>query len=207
MGVVGKNRREVLGGQSQPARADELLRDDADLSKEDPVIGTQRAYLTLLFNKYRGPLYRYITGMVSSKEDAADLLQESYYRLLRHSSVVRLEVVARAYLFRIATNLARDYFRRRTSHCVEQHVDIARTGIPSESLNPERELGWDQTLASVRTGIRELAPLTRRVFLLSRLKNKTYPEIAALLGISTRTVERRMSEAIEALASRIGKSI
>jgi DNA-directed RNA polymerase specialized sigma24 family protein len=45
--------------------------------------------------------------------------------------------------------------------------------------------------------------MTRRIFLLSRFRGKTYPQIALLLGVSTRTVERKMSEAMQILAARL----
>jgi DNA-directed RNA polymerase specialized sigma24 family protein len=49
--------------------------------------------------------------------------------------------------------------------------------------------------------------MTRRIFLLSRFRGKTYPQIATLLGVSTRTVERKMNEAMELLARRLGERL
>src|SRR5690242_9674290 len=68
----------------------------------EPLAEPGRLFLATLFHKYRGSLYRYLSGLVSSPEDAAELVQESYTRLLEHENVAQLEAVSRSYLFQIA---------------------------------------------------------------------------------------------------------
>jgi RNA polymerase sigma factor (sigma-70 family) len=171
----------------------------------DPLAETGRTYQATLFHKYRASLYRYLNGLVSSPDDAAELVQESYVRLLQHDNVAQLEAVSRTYLFQIATNLARDHFRRRTTRRSGAHCDVDDVEIADERAGPEQDMVWEQTVDSIKQGIKELPPFTRRIFLLSRFRNKTYPQIAAQLGVSTRTVERRMGEAMEQLAGRLGE--
>jgi len=171
----------------------------------DPVVEQGRAYFAALFYKYRASLFRYLSGLVSSPEDAAELVQESYTRLLQHEDVARLEAVSRSYLFQIATNLARDHFRRSTTRHSAAHCDVEHVELVDELGGPEHRIVWDQTIGSVKQGIKELPPMTRRVFLLSRFRGKTYPQIATMLGVSTRTVERKMSEALQILADRLGE--
>jgi len=169
----------------------------------DPLAEHGQAYFGALFRKYRNALFRYLSGLVASPDDAAELVQESYARLLQQQHVKQLEAVSRTYLFSVATNLARDHFRRRTTRHSHAHADIDEFTIADERPGPEHDIVWAQTLHSIKQGIKELPPLTRRVFLLSRFRGKTYPQIAALLGVSTRTVERKMSEAMDALAARL----
>jgi RNA polymerase sigma-70 factor (ECF subfamily) len=171
----------------------------------DPLAEASQTYLATLFHKYRASLYRYLTGLVSSPDDAAELVQESYARLLQHDNVAQLEAVSRTYLFQIATNLARDHFRRRMTRRAGAHFDVDDVEIADERGGPEHSMVWEQTIDSIKQGIKELSPMTRRVFLLSRFRDKTYPQIAVLLGISTRTVERKMCEAMEHLAARLGE--
>ena len=82
-------------------------------------------------------------------------------------------------------------------------MDVDELEIADERAGPEHSLVWDTTIGSIKDGIKELPPTTRRIFLLSRFRGKTYPQIAQLLGISTRTVERKMSEAMQVLAARL----
>jgi len=166
-----------------------------------------RLYLSGLFRKYRSSLFRYLRGLVPTSDDAAELVQESYARLLRQGSVSRLEAVARTYLFQTATNLARDHFRRRISRSADHHCNIDDVAVADQARNPEEDLEWQQSLDLIRDGIQHLPPATRNVFLLSRFRNKSYPEIAALLGMSTRTVERKMHDAMAVLSERLKEEL
>jgi RNA polymerase sigma-70 factor (ECF subfamily) len=170
---------------------------------KDPLSAEERAYLTLLFNKYRGPLHRYLSGLVRSADDAAELVQETYFRIMRHTETVRFEAVARSYLFQTATNVAREYYRRRSRHHTAQHVDLDEAEALSDQLLPEQQLVWDDALLHLKRELRDMPLELRAVILLHRFQQQTYPEIAATLGVSTRTVERRMSQAIEYLTRRM----
>jgi RNA polymerase sigma factor (sigma-70 family) len=180
------------------------LKQDNAAMQHGAVEAEARLFLAVLFDKYRAPLFRYLRGLVPSADDAAELVQESYARFLRHPSASRLEAVARSYLFQTATNLARDHFRRRATHHSGQHCDVDEVSIADQASDPEQTLVWAETIESIKQGIKELRPVTRRVFLLSRFRNKSYSQIGGMLGLSTRTVERRMSEAVAELSKRIG---
>jgi RNA polymerase sigma factor (sigma-70 family) len=170
---------------------------------KDPLSTEEQAYLTLLFNKYRGPLHRYLSGLVRSSDDAAELVQETYFRIMRHTDTSRFEAVARAYLFQTATNVAREYYRRRARHHAAQHVGLDEIETLSDQPLPEQQLVWEDALRHLKRELRDMPLEMRAVLLLHRFEQQTYPEIAATLGVSTRTVERRMSQAIEYLTRRM----
>jgi RNA polymerase sigma factor (sigma-70 family) len=156
-------------------------------------------YVEVLFREYRVPLLRYLTGLLPSSEDAAELLQETYVRLLRQEGLDRIEANARAYVFQIATNLVRDYFRQRKAYRLDQHTDLEAHQLESELQVPESSVRWDDTLARFKSALLELRPGARDAFLLHRFRDMTYPEIARTLGLGTRTVERYMAEAVSHL--------
>ncbi len=195
-----------MPSDSTPQRVVDCSRDSATDGR-DPVADTQNAYVTLLFNKYRGSLLRYLQKLVASPEDAAELVQESYFRLLRQGNTIQLEAMARAYLFQTATNLARDHLRRRITRHADQHVALDETEIDERLRDPEHEVVWRQAVLAIETGIQELPEITRHVFVLSRFRHLSYPEIALRLGISMRTVQRRMAEAIAHLSRRVGGAL
>jgi RNA polymerase sigma-70 factor (ECF subfamily) len=177
--------------------------DSSAWSQGDATADSQRAFLTLLYSKYRGSLFRYVNGIVSSPEEAAELVQETYLRVMRQSRVTTFEQSARNYLFTTATNLARDYIRRkryRRHDVLEEESELHPAASRGE---PDNLLAWDQTMQALRAGIDALPPLTRDIFVMSRLREMKYSEIAASLDIGLRTVERKMNEAMELLASRL----
>lgn len=176
-------------------------RADADLS--DPTDAAQRAFLTLLFNKYRGALLRHVGRFASSREDAADLVQDTYLRVMGRISVSRFDAEARAYLFQTATNLARDHHRRQRYRSHEPLDESSVATLCAREPNPEQCLAASQVTAALRIAIGQMPDEMREVFVLARARDLSYEEIAKHLGIGRRTVERRMAGAIEFLASRL----
>ena len=177
-----------IGPQGSPDRHD------------DESAQSQRDYVAQLFTKYRASLHRYLARLVRF-EDAAELVQETYYRMLRHGGTVRLEAMARAFLFHTATNLARDHRRRRLTHRTDQHTPLEMQEIGHDHLGPDEQLVGEQTLSVIESAIADLPSDTRTVFLLHRFRDLSYPQIAEMMNLSTRTVARKMAEALERLGT------
>src|SRR5262245_27690381 len=81
-------------------------------------------------------LWVYLQRLTGDRSQADDLLQESYYRFLRASVTLESESHRRHYLFRIATNLARDRFRRMQTqpmHVTHDTTDVAASPADSTS--------------------------------------------------------------------------
>ena len=153
-----------------------------------------------LYNTYRQSLLSYLTGMLpGGKQDAMEILHETYVRLLRMDNIERLRENPRAYIFTIATNLVRDFHRRRANQLRNEHDEFDEAEFPSDESTPVRALDWEQSLGRLKQSLLCLPEITRKIFLLSRFDEMTYPEIARALDISTRTVERHMSTAFKAL--------
>jgi len=169
---------------------------------DDP---SHRAYVTMLFNRHRVSLHRYLMRLVPP-DDAAELVQESYYRLLRHGEMVRIDAMARSFLFQTATNLARDHHRRRATHRAPLHVPIEDEEIAEDHSGPDEQLAGEQTRALLERAIAELPQDTRTVFLLHRFRDLTYPQIAEVMSLSARTVARKMAEAIERLSAAMSEA-
>lgn len=168
-------------------------------SGPDPVADSQRALLILLFNRYRGALMHHVERLVRSREDAAELVQEAFLRVMHQIQSSRFETAARAYLFQTATHLAYDHFRRgrhRDHACID---DLAESQLPAGAPPPEQLLAADQTLARLRSAMLQLPAQTREVFLRARIHNQSHAQISKELSVSIRTVERRIAEAMELL--------
>ncbi len=169
----------------------------------DATTESHQAYVTLLFNKYRAALQRYLRRFVLA-EDAAELVQETYFRLLRRGELLHVEPMARAFLFETATNLARDLRRRRATRHADQHVQLDGQEIAEDHQRPDEQLAAEQVRAILERAIAELPQDTRTVFLLHRYRDLSYPQIAQLMNLSARTVARKMAEAIERLSAALG---
>ncbi len=172
---------------------------DADTAQN----AEKQQYVEALFLKYRHPLSNYLTRLLGSHDDASELLQETYIRLLQQENLSHIETNARAYLFKIATNLVLDKSRKDKARQRDLHQPFIDDGHPDESPSTATQLDWIKALELMKEVIREISPRCRRVFILHHFKHMTYNEIADLLGVTTRTVERDMSLAMALCKERL----
>jgi RNA polymerase sigma factor (sigma-70 family) len=194
---------QTAGPTLNPARGVHAADESPPSVCADPLTDQQRTYLTLLFNRYRGPLNRYLGGLVRSTEDVAELVQETYFRVMRHTETMKFEAVARSYLFHTATNVAREYYRRRFRRHANQHVDLGEADCVPDEVAPEKHAVLEDALARLKVEVKEMPAELRDILILHRFQHRTHVEIAQLLGVSVRTVERRINRAIDLLTARM----
>ena len=158
-------------------------------------------FVTRLFERFRRSLLRYLTDLLSRREDAEDVVQETYIRLLNAATLERSEARARAFMYKVATNIAYDRFRQRQTRGSESGAELAN--IVSDGPSPERIVAFDQAVEIVKRTLLELKPRCRQVFLMRTSEDLSYEEIAARLAISKRTVEREMQHALDVCQRRL----
>lgn len=159
----------------------------------------QKVHLEQAFIDHKRALQLFLSRSVESRDDAQDLLQECYVRLAKNPRPLESTDSTRAYLLTIARNLVIDLFRRRSVNGYGRNLDITSLDLVDQAPSPERSLEVAQDLQRLKRCIHRMPETTRKVFLLCRFDEMTYPEIAATLKISTRTVERKMRDAMALL--------
>ena len=154
------------------------------------------AQIADLFHRYRDELTRRLIRMVKSRETAADLVQETYLRLLRCREE-RVVEQPRALLHRIAGNLAIDHLRKE-KHAFHNtnSMDVAMA-VPCQAPSPERELLGKQRLRMFLQVLERLPPRSREAFVLCRVYGYSYQEIAARLNVSESGVEKLLMRALD----------
>ena len=152
--------------------------------------------VTRVFVRFQRSLLRYLRGLLARREDAEDVAQETYVRLMRAGSHGQSELHVRASMFRAATNLAYDRFRQRRAHGRQSEAELAE--LPDEAPQAESIVAMEQALRVVERTLLALPARCRQVFLLRTSHEQSYEAIAERLGISKRTVEREMQAALDA---------
>jgi len=169
-------------------------------SRDIPNVGTALrltyAQIASLFHQYREELTRRLVGIVKSRETAADLVQDTYVRLLRLGEAHVVEQ-PRALLHRIASNLAIDHLRKEKSGIQAFDGMDAAVTVPSQAPSPERELLAKQRLRLCLKAIEQLPPRSREAFVLCRVYGYSYQEIAMRMGISESGVEKLLMRALD----------
>jgi RNA polymerase sigma factor (sigma-70 family) len=156
------------------------------------------------FRRHHAGLIRFLQGRLRNDEDAADVAQETYARLLQSYRDVIDSATARTLMFRIAVNAANDLVRRRRTHHAAEHDPIEDDLLLADAPSQERELSGEQDLNLLYEAIASLPPKCQQVFLLNRLDCMTYPQIARHCGISVKMVEKHIGKALAALRVQVG---
>ena len=153
-----------------------------------------------LFVSGNEALVRQLRARLGSVEDAEDLVQEGYLRLLAQARRGRGAISnLKAYLGRSLHHLASDHFRRqgreRASLRQPETVSLATAETLSD---PERSLEVRQQLERIRKTINRLPPRCRQAFILHRFHGLGYSAVAARLGVSVSSVEKYIMQALDA---------
>jgi len=158
----------------------------------------RQTYIAELAARYRSTLNAYFTRRVRNWAEAEDMTQEALLRVARMEHPQGIQT-AGAFLFQVARNLVRDRARAEKSRS-ERYAQVHERQDSAEELSPERVIQARETLRSVQTALGGLNERTRDIFVLHRLENMKYHEIAKLYGISESAVEKHMMKALASVA-------
>jgi RNA polymerase sigma-70 factor (ECF subfamily) len=164
--------------------------------------GDKRAFGELV-RRHRKGVVNVVYWMCGDANVAEDAAQEAFIRAWQHLPSYRPRSPFRNWLYRIATNAARDSLRRE-----RDVADIDALDLPSSDPGPGAVVERKERGAQVREAVLELPPASRAVLVLREYEGLSYREIADTLGIPIGTVMSRLNYARnrlrEALAPHVG---
>ena len=191
----------------RPSEADEASEPaSTEQASRRPLSPTEAQFVRELFQRHQLSLYRYVSGLLRSREEAQEIVQEAYLRMIRQSDFDRLRENARAYLFSTATNLARDLFRGRAVRELKRERDLFVSLIPENvqwDNRPDLALEGEQTGQILLAALDRLDPQIKSALLLHRFRDMTYEQIGAQLSVSVRTAKRYVKEGLDVIARQL----
>ena len=154
-----------------------------------------------IFAAYQSRIRQYILGMVHDPDDADDLTQDVFIQVHRKLGSLREQDAVVSWLYRIATHVCYDRFRRSSrrpgtvplEEGAAESIEPGADGIDVVRL--DRVIERSEMSTCVRKYIEDLSPSYRQVIALHDLEELTNPEIAEMLGISLDTVKIRLHRA------------
>lgn len=156
-----------------------------------------------LVARFRAPLLRYFERRVRTQEDAEELTQEVFVRLLRRPADEPVENIE-GFVFITAANLLKDHYRsrsrRRDTHSIHG-LDFA-----SPTQDPAKEIEGKAQIGVLVDAIKALPPKCRAVFVMHRLDEVPHTEIARRLGITVSMVEKHIATAMSHLRKKLQDS-
>jgi RNA polymerase sigma-70 factor (ECF subfamily) len=159
--------------------------------------GSSRAQF-MLYNQYSKAMYNVAYRMMNNREDAEDMLQESFMECFRNISSFRFESTFGAWLKSILIN-------RCINHLRKKKIDIVLYETPPVNV-PEEEAETEYDTDNVFKGIELLPDGYRIVLTLYLLEGYDHTEIAQILGISESTSKSQYSRAKDKLRSILSKN-
>jgi RNA polymerase sigma-70 factor (ECF subfamily) len=182
----------VHGGSAATLKSDGGSAPPAQLELEQ-----KRQFIDHLFRRYRQSLQNYLNKLTGNRDESEEVIQETYLRLIQTDKLDRLEAKARNYIFAIATNLVRDRRRYDRVRAKDKHISIDEVELLCESSMPEQLVDRDEQLEIVKQSLLELQPRCQRAFVLHAVEQLTFREIAQILNVSSKTVERDFGLALD----------
>lgn len=157
-----------------------------------------------LYNAHAHELHGFARRRVG-RQEADDIVQDAYLHLLQRGTVAGLDH-PRAYLFRIAANLAVDAARKARTRARYAEDEIEFLGLYETPIGPDAAVEGAMALQQFHAYLNELPQPCRKAFLLNRIDELTHAEIAQRLGVSVRTVDRHMAKAMSHLRRRLRRT-
>ena len=171
--------------------------------------GDQKAFGEIV-HRYGDSLLGYLIRMTGNREQAEDLFQETFKKVHEKSHTFR-GTEFKSWLFRIATNVTYDGFRKRRqaeSHYKQINYDNENneglvSAVTDNSNNPSTVAIKTEQIKQVRQAIDSLPDKQRATLVLAYYQQLSYREVAAALDCSVGTVKTQMFRALKTLAQKL----
>ncbi|MGE5128329.1 MAG: RNA polymerase sigma factor [Sphingomonadaceae bacterium] len=167
--------------------------DDDDLPLARKAQGGDRLAFAELARRHQDRLFRFLLRLTGSRDDALDLVQESFLRAWQALPRWRPEAKFATWLFGIARNAAVDLLRRRG--VVETAASEELPGRPDTAATPLARIEATERLRLLERALAVLSPEHREILLLREVEEMAYEDIAATLSVGEGTVKSRLSRA------------
>lgn len=175
----------------------------------------ETAALDVLIEFYTQKLYGFCCSILKNDADAEEAVQDTFIKVYKKIDTFDLSTNFTAWIYRIASNTAKDILRRHKKHskCISFDKPISDDNasdsvghcmeISDNSENPSSNLQIKETKSIIFDEIEALPDLYKEVLLLRHIEDFSYDEIAEILNCNVGTVKSRLFRAREILKEKI----
>lgn len=218
-----RNRQQIVGtiqhytnqseAERMSAKAQEVALDRMLVDRFKS--GDQSAFDEMV-TRYWDRIYSMVHQLLRNQQDAEEVTQDAFIRAHRGLANFRGDSAFSTWLYQIATNLARNrywyWWRRKRDRSVSFDAPVSADNdmtladvIPAEIESPDDITVNQEFVGRISKGMERLSAKHREILVLRNVKNMSYEEISAILGISVGTVKSRIARARESLRSKLGE--
>ena len=170
--------------------------------------GEQDAYQALL-GRYQKTVFHIVIKIIRNSDDAQDLVQETFMRAFNTLESYRSEFRFSTWLCKIAANCSIDYLRKKKIKAYSMDKPFqtkngtVEVELEDKGANPEEHLLRKQKIISIEEAIQSLPPKYKQVIVYRHHDDKSYEELARIMGIPIGTVKARIFRARELLKKKL----
>jgi RNA polymerase sigma-70 factor (ECF subfamily) len=169
--------------------------------------GEESAHVAL-YNQYSGMIYRLCISLLHHKEDAEEVLQDSFeYAFRKLGSYDAHKSAFKTWLYQIAVSRCRNKRRRKWLPTFPLNQLAGQEVADKESPTPAEQMNLTEQQQVVWAAIQNLSDKLRETAVLRYYESFSYGEIGRILGIPTKTAESRMRLAHKALRNTLADQI
>ena len=160
-----------------------------------------KANFDFFFDKYYQGLCVYAFRILKSKSEAEDIVEDFFVRILENRTNIRIESSVKSYFIRSVHNRCLDYIAHQK--VIASH-EVYRLKMMNEEDFQEYPLIDTELKLQIEKAIQNLPDGIRETFILNRFEGLKYQQIADQENISVKTVEYRISKALNILRKELG---
>lgn len=154
----------------------------------------RRQLFVELVDEIRVELYNFALRLTGSKEEAEDLLQESYFKAYKYFHQLRDENKFKEWIFQITANQFKNFLRKKKRDNTVYQDDTEHAFVEPEQdhRNPDELYLQNDRTAVVWKALEMISPKMRSVLVLFEIEGYSIEEVSSTLGISRGTVKSRL---------------
>jgi RNA polymerase sigma-70 factor (ECF subfamily) len=152
-------------------------------------------HLTEIYDQYYQRVRKFILHTVRNEWAADDLVQETFLKINNNLENLKDAAKLQAWIFRIAMNICRDYFRQQGKNANLGLEEISENTAPPRLPTTQKEVEQGQMRSCVFGLVNQLPESLRTVIILSDISEFSQREIAEIMGITVENVKIRLHRA------------
>jgi RNA polymerase sigma-70 factor (family 1) len=156
-----------------------------------------------LFEIYSQKLYRFSYSYLKSETEAEDIVQEVFLKIWQNRSSLKTDTSFQSYLFTIAFHAIQKSFNKKAKQ-QQFRLDLFEM-LAAENTILEEQLNFETILSKLNQLIEQLPTRRKEIFLKRKKEGKSIQLIASEMGISEKTVENQITEAMHSLRKSFGE--
>lgn len=168
----------------------------------------------VLMTRHAGKAYQIAYGVLGSREDAEEVVQDGFVRIFRALDRFRGDSEFSTWMYRIIVNQARNKYRWNKRRGSQKNISIDASqeasneraipiDLPDENMKPDEQIAFKEWEHEIAREMEHLPPVNREALYLRNVKHMSYEQIAETLNCKVGTVKSRIARARDELRRRL----